>query len=259
MRTVAWWVLVAAGLGGTQSFVACSAASEPKPEPEHAAGPLELGESCGSDRDCPGGFCSEHGCSKACESSDDCDDGDAPYVCGVDSNGQQSCVPQCPSALQSFVCVEGVSTSCQVASQEYCFECGCPGDLRCEPNVGCQEKRMVGEPCRIDDDCQTTHCGTTGICRVPAGASCDSETCDLCLVADGWSFCSRSCKSHLDCGGGYCVGSGDRFTCQPSCTPGTPDAGSCPGKTCDFVPDLTDNGAGYVCICFSSGTCTLQE
>jgi hypothetical protein len=219
-----------------------------------------LGADCVSELDCPGGFCGDRGCTRTCETDADCTGG-AVRVCGVGADGRRSCVPECGTG---YACVDGVSTSCSVAPETYCTECGCPEMLRCEDGVGCQARVAVGEPCRGDTDCESEHCGGlstgAGVCRVPVGASCDTTNCDYCLVSEaGWTYCSRQCSDHSLCPGGYCTSADPEllpFTCHPSCT-GEDDT-SCPGAQCTFAPNF-DFGTGYVCHCEFYFTCELHQ
>jgi hypothetical protein len=221
--------------------------------PSDAGPKLEVGAWCGANADCPGGFCLERSCSKHCSADADC----AEYgglACGVDASGERSCVPQCGSFGSHYACIAGVATSCEVASDQYCEDCGCPSTQRCEPDQGCMPKRPVGEPCKTDDDCNTDNCSSfAGVCRAPIGAACDSTSCDVCLVADGWSYCSRECSGNSECGSGLCLGNADTFYCRPPCSSFS-DA-SCPGSKCDVFIDDLSHRTSYYCDCVDSQTC----
>lgn len=199
-------------------------------------------------------MCLDGGCSKHCKTDQDCATEFGGLACGVDATGERSCVPECDGFGGDYACVEGVSTSCEIASDEYCEECGCPSTLRCEPGQGCMPKRAAGEPCSTDDDCNTDNCSSfAGVCRVPIGAACAASNCDACLAADGWSYCSRECLGNSQCGSGLCLGNADTFYCRPPCS----DFGdaSCPGHKCKLFIDDVTAATAYHCDCVNAGTC----
>lgn len=250
MRLVRAWLGAALVMVGLQSVQGCSesyGSNTPR---------VELGNSCDSDAWCPGATCIDGICSKHCKADTDCLSTYGRLVCGVDSSGLRSCVPPCDSFRSGFVCVDGVSTSCEIAPQaEYCEDCGCPGAQRCEPGKGCEPKRAAGEPCKRDDDCNTDNCSNfAGVCRAPLGAPCDKKNCDVCLAAEGWSYCSRECVSESECGSGLCLGYASTYYCRPPCS--SFNDSSCPGNECAlFIDDRTSRQA-YYCDCADEGTCS---
>lgn len=246
------WAVPAVVLGMLQLGSGCSSSGEDKPVP--------VGKYCSEDAECSGGFCltDVNTCSKPCASDSDCASTGAFYehVCGVAPTGARSCVPPCEAP--GYVCVDNVSTSCNVAPDDQCAECGCSGAERCEPEVGCMPKRAAGEPCQSDADCNTNNCSSfAGVCRVPVGSACDASNCDICLSGTDFSYCSRECLGNGACGKGLCLGSGDLYYCRPPCV-GLRDE-SCPGDFCKlFIDDLT-NAQSFYCDCASSQKCTWLE
>lgn len=215
--------------------------------------------SCETSADCEADSCHSGLCTYPCAQDADCaTDFSDFWVCGRGADQSPVCTPPC--GARGFVCVDGVSTSCEAIEpthEDFCSQCECPSNLRCDPGSGCVEKSGVGGNCRSDSDCATDNCSTfLGVCRVPVGSPCDVDNCDICLTAGSWQYCSRECDGFTNCGGGYCLGSEaqDSFYCRPRCN-GYADA-SCPGDC--KVADL-DTGPEPFCDCFTNEDCQWQE
>jgi hypothetical protein len=209
----------------------------------HKAVPLY--DSCTDDGACAPGFCQKSVavadgrqfgfCTKHCAGDDSsCTGGGS---CRPGPSGGSICAPPCEQDESGiFACVGGQVTFCSQLAGKHCETCGCPSDLRCDPDQGCVPKSDVGGPCRKDDDCQTRNCSTFAhVCRVAVGAACTTENCDTCRTSDPaklpwtYSYCSRDCSDDRECHGGVCLSFGDGWrTCYGTCQDATPGPGNCP-------------------------------
>ncbi len=158
-------------------------------------------------------------CTTACASDADC--ASFGLVCGTIADGSRGCLASCASQPHA-PCIDGIPTACAVAGPTECELCGCAPTERCEPGVGCEPRRQVGEPCTRDGDCNTDNCSVYNrVCRVAMGQNCTADNCDVCMSAnDGWSFCSRICDFDSVCGAGNCLRmyEGWDYMCYPSCS-----------------------------------------
>jgi hypothetical protein len=235
------------GLLAFCSILGCSSAKE--------NGGTALYLPCRENSDCQSGICVHHYpksssaydeltyCSKRC-------DGGCPsaLTCGTVADGSQACVEPCSSPDEgikgSYGCRDNVPIACDAADPTYCTDCGCPDATeRCEPGVGCQPKRQVGEVCRDNSDCKSDNCSTyLGVCRVPVFSQCDANNCDRCVTdtVNGSIYCTRSCNGDTDCNGGYCLGYGydGSYVCQRPCS-------ACTSDTCN----QTNSGSTRFCDC----------
>src|SRR5262245_43507265 len=211
------------------------------------------GDCCPEGSSCPAVSCSHYQsprdgelsiCTKPCNVDADCtSDLSTSLACGVLADGSGGCLPAWSVGvpLPGIACVNGVPTACNAAGAEHCASCGCPDGQRCDIGTGCVPRLPVGEGCQIDADCESNHCGEAGhVCRVPVGAQCNDQNCDLCMTSsNGWSFCSRYCQPFMlsSCGeGATCRNlgggqSGSRL-CWPKCV-GMDDP-SCPVPCTSF-------------------------
>lgn len=185
-----------------------------------------IGARCASGSDCASGMCLpvENVCTAPCAESAEC----GSLVCGRTTcdapEGCAMCVPPCGTG--DYTCVEGVSTSCALVTDEtHCLDCGCADSIdHCVRDVGCFPPAEVGEPCVLDSDCSSRSCSTFGdVCRVPVGQACTAENCDTCLtLPSGSTYCSRECRTPTDCRGMSCVGIATLgfYECLPSACSG---------------------------------------
>ena len=189
-----------------------------------------LSDSCKVDSDCASGVCVAftqtdgyiYGyCSTSCDAG--CD---AKMTCGTAPDGSQKCMYSCNAPDQGisgdFACRNNVPIACAVVpDQTYCSDCGCPSELRCEPGVGCQERRELGGVCKVDSDCKSNNCSSyLGVCRVPVGTACTVDNCDLCETdpANNSTRCTTECSDDSECNGGYCLGNGNTYYCERPCS-----------------------------------------
>lgn len=240
------------------SGVASACGDSAGPTGDIGQGGGRIGLPCTDDSECAGAKCgsisggnsTERVCTLPCTSDADCSNFSLARKCGVLDGGERGCTHGCPNG--ALICIDGVPTACSVAGDSHCAECGCPADMVCKPDVGCEKKHGVGEPCKDDFDCNTTNCSTFAhVCRVPVGQSCTIGNCDRCLsTGDGWSYCSRSCDSDFSCNGSRCIGGIDTgYFCTPGCK-GFSDP-ACHGK-CTQI----SNAPGQYCDC---SECSVDE
>jgi hypothetical protein len=246
--------------------VSIAACSTPTPSPVDAG--AAIGRTCRSDSDCASGVCldSDDVCTAACTTDADCPfaAGGVRLVCGVaecDTGGCAMCVPPCGAA--HYTCVAGVSTDCTVAADDsLCLDCGCADPtMHCVRGVGCAPPAPVGDPCRLDRDCESGSCSTfAGVCRVPVGSPCSAADCDACLhLPSGATHCSRECRTAAECNGDPCTGSAALLFYE--CTPSVCAGDACTverapheaGQTCREDSDCSSGG------CFSAMRCSGSE
>jgi hypothetical protein len=192
-----------------------------------------------------GGYCTTS-CAGGCPTN---------YTCGTAPDGTQECMETCfkpdESLSDRYGCKNSVPVACNLADQTYCGDCMCPSALRCEPGVGCQERRELNGPCTSDADCKSNNCSSyLGVCRVPVWAACTADNCDLCTTdSSGTVFCTKECYLDSQCNGGSCLGSNNYYTCRRPCS-------SCASSDCQFTEGTTYNPSIYYCGC--SG-CTVAS
>jgi hypothetical protein len=213
-----------------------------------------LGASCKSDTECASGKClifhrpSIPGTSDLTYCSTSCDVGcEGTMVCGTAADGSKACMMSCAepnrSYTEAYACKDNVPTACSVLDQTYCLDCkNCPSTLRCEPGVGCQPRREVGEACTNDQDCKSDNCSAyLGVCRVPVWSVCTADNCDYCTTStNGTVFCARACGDNINsnvCGGGYCISGHCYTTCD-----------TCPLDQCTTLTDINYQSYRY-CKC----------
>jgi|GEM_PF-2882793 len=184
----------------------------------------------------------------SCRSNADCAS-DGQLACGVDASGKHSCISSCAFLSPNYTCVDGVPTSCKFAPPTHCSVCGCSSESYC-PHDGteCAPKHAVGEPCETDEYCSSDNCSRVfGVCRVPLEATCTIDNCDVCLVAEGWSYCSRECGAY-ECHGRIC----ENGICNPQCN-------NCPGGKCQDSYDRLTQQYNPYCACARAGGCHGTE
>ncbi len=195
---------------------------------------FEPGVSCDSDLDCASRVCESRECVPTCAADADCT---AAFPSDPAFCASGRCMRGCDDASAfrlepDEVCQMGRITACDAVGDEYCGDCSdkCVGQ-RCVDGEGCGPLVDVSGACDDDDDCRTGNCSlVTGTCRVPIGAPCTVDDCDLCFTADGgWTYCSRQCGGlPVDCPvEELCIGHSETndFTCRPPCDDACP--GSC--------------------------------
>jgi len=138
---------------------------------------------------------------------------------------------------------------CSQLDDAHCEDCGCPGDLRCDPGKGCIPKSDVGGECRRSSDCMSGNCSAYAhVCRVPLGMVCSAENCDACITSKdpklGYSYCSRDCSVSSGCEGTCRIGGGGWGLLHGTCT-GRDDP-SCP-VPCE--PEVCGGTLGWYCYC----------
>lgn len=190
-----------------------------------------VGDPCASGGDCGAGLSclalrdNRGMCSRPCQSNEDCG-GRYDVVCGIRPDGAHACVPDC-IATDGYACVNETSVACELTGEDQCFWCGCPSGTYCAADVladppvpgSCEVMRKLGESCASNEQCDSGHCGEDSyVCRVPYGAPCTDDNCDLCFqFSEGYSWCSKKCDWHTDCGGSACLGFDPDYWCQPPC------------------------------------------
>jgi hypothetical protein len=253
VRAFVRWVLLGTAAAGAP--LACSTGGSQASNGSFGSPSLSspLYDHCLTSADCASGLCARYAnpaggtCAQPCGAGGSCPDGGG---CGVTTDGTNACLPACYSDLRdAYACENAVPLACASADATHCDVCPslCPSSMRCIAGMGCATRANVGEPCRADTDCSSNNCGSiSGLCRVPVGQACTGANCDLCLLNDSYSYCSRPCQSETECNGGLCL---DRTvdvaprTCTPPCSSLADH--SCPG-TCVGIIDQSDPQNGKV-------------
>jgi hypothetical protein len=221
---------------------------------------------CGDPDECSGGICifpvhnvtGRYYCSQECSPSEPCPTVDGVQLVCADGNSgfgpaqPKVCSEPCTEGMiwrengmtYPRVCIDGTPTWCDSLPAEqaslHCEACGCAPGERCTEG-GCAPELTAGEPCEVDDDCQSKNCGvadsddtTTLRCLTALGAPCTSDDCNACVFY-GQPWCTKNCTDDFYCPTGwYCIGQdsggGFRGTCRPSCYNGMPFGSSenCP-------------------------------
>lgn len=212
---------------------------------------------CAEDRYCGGQRCVDNSCTAACEADSDCGDGKSgDWTCGIAADASRVCVPPC--GTEGYACIDSVSTACELADDTACETCGCPEATRCEPGVGCEPRREVGQPCAEDADCASSNCDAfDSVCFVALGAACDATNCQRCLSDGDWTFCTRHCSNASDCTKDtVCTQEGsiiDNY-CEPRCQ--TFNDPTCP-SSCEGGSTHNASESHLYCKCLTSEGCTV--
>jgi hypothetical protein len=186
----AW--LVAAGCdnsdeAGAPLFATCTSDASCVSGKCGLSSPKTCTQQCGSDADCPGGFCMYNTCA-----GPTCDQVEFPGA-GV-------------------ACIDGARRSCSELPSGHCSQCGCPSGQYCIPEQEtCVPKLEYGQACDAYDACPDTcgvpmafdynkwtwapWSGSQQYCILPKGTACwTSDPCDC-----NGNVCYATCLDDDDC------------------------------------------------------------
>lgn len=237
------------------------------------------GEACDTDGECASqhcfkkdgpGICCDESCNGACESCRTADTGQTSGECNQVNDGYAVTAVCANEAEFALVCIAGTVsvdnttvtlcegyacnddntaclTACTPGAGEGDVGVGCGDDFYCQ-GAKCLERKLQGDTCVADKECQTGQCADGYCCNTNCG-----QQCEACDVAGSEGVCVQVPSGAPHGQRPACAGAGTE--CEGTC-------GSNPTK-CDYEQTSCGDSvcadgveSGGTCSTETEGTCT---
>lgn len=200
---------------------------------------LPLGTACGSDKECSSGICATGNllgstgvpavCTKACCTSEQCDDG---FVCFAPGSGGRYCLAA--DKVGRAAAAEGVATKA--------------GGTSCQTNGDCRSGACRAGQC-LDTCCHDSDCGGGTFCGlVHDGAAAPYFGC---RGSAGSGAVNAVCDTPANCGSNLCAYYAGESRCAAPCCNSIADCPNADGTPITCVnarSSLTDNATVSSCV-----------